>query len=120
MIGGGINALAAAAFMVCDGNFARPQITIFDAAGDPEHGYHLRGGRMLTTDNCECTWDLFKTILSLVNPGLSVFDETVAVDAQYQPDSKALLVDGCRAKVPVSSMGFSMKARFEAMFKALQ
>jgi oleate hydratase len=125
LIGGGIGSLAAAAFMIRDGGMAGPQITIFeaaavlggslDAAGDPEHGYHLRGGRMLTTDNYECTWDLFKTIPSLVNLGQSVLDETVAFNALYKPDSKARLVDQHRAKVPVSSMGFSMKDRLELL-----
>ena len=30
--------------------------------GDPETGYSMRGGRMLTTDNYECTWGLLKSI----------------------------------------------------------
>jgi len=30
---------------------------------------------MLTTDNYECTWDLYKTIPSLNHSGKSVFDE---------------------------------------------
>ena len=33
-----------------------------DGAGDADFGYSLRGGRMLTTDNYECTWDLFRSI----------------------------------------------------------
>ena len=59
-VGGGIGSLAAAAFMIRDGNFPAAHITIFEAAGvcggsldgagNPEHGYSLRGGRMLTTD----------------------------------------------------------------------
>ncbi|WP_430644715.1 oleate hydratase [Bradyrhizobium vignae] len=33
--------------------------------------YSLRGGRMLTTDHYECTWDLLSSIPSLEHPGLS-------------------------------------------------
>ena len=85
LVGGGIGSLAAAAFMIRDGGFAGENISILEAApvlggsldggGDPEHGYSLRGGRMLTTDNYECTWDLFKSIPSLHNAGQTVFDE---------------------------------------------
>ncbi len=35
-----------------------------DGAGNASLGYSLRGGRMLTTDNYECTWDLYKSIPS--------------------------------------------------------
>ena len=41
-----------------------------------EDGYSLRGGRMFTTDNYECTWGLFKTIPSLADPSKTVFEET--------------------------------------------
>jgi len=73
-VGGGIGSLAAA-FMIRDGGVPGRDITIYevlpvlggslDAAGSPAEGYRLRGGRMLTTDNYECTWGLFKTIPSL-------------------------------------------------------
>jgi oleate hydratase len=85
-VGGGIGSLAAAAFMIRDGGLPGENISILEAlpvlggsldgAGDSAGGYSLRGGRMLTTDNYECTWDLYKTIPSLNHSGKSVFDET--------------------------------------------
>ena len=61
MVGSGIGSLAAAAFMIRDGGIPGESITIYealpllggslDAGGDAIHGYTLRGGRMLTTDN---------------------------------------------------------------------
>jgi oleate hydratase len=70
LIGGGIGSLAAAAFMIRDGSFPGENISILEAAsilggsldgaGSPTLGYSMRGGRMLTTDNYECTWDLYK------------------------------------------------------------
>ena len=125
LIGGGIGSLAAAAFMIRDGKFPGENISILEAdpvmggsldgSGDPEHGYSMRGGRMLTTDNYECTWDLFKSIPSLTEHGKSVFDETVAFNEKYRAHSMARLVDRRRAKVPVKSMGFSMRDRIELL-----
>jgi len=68
LVGGGIGSLAAAAFMIRDGGLPGGNITIYEAlpllggsldgSGNPSDGYTLRGGRMLTTDNYECTWDV--------------------------------------------------------------
>jgi oleate hydratase len=125
LIGGGIGSLAAAAFMIRDGKMNGENISILEAlpvlggsldgAGDPDKGYSLRGGRMLTTDNYECTWDLYKSIPSLSNKDKTVFDETVEFNAWYTSNSMARLVDKRRAKVPVSSMGFSMQDRIELL-----
>ena len=125
LVGGGIGSLAAAAFLIRDGKLPGRNITILEAApflggsldgaGDAERGYSLRGGRMLTTDNYECTWDLFKTIPSLTDGGQSVYDETVAFNLAHVADSRARLVDCRRAKVPVASMGFTMQDRLELL-----
>ena len=124
-IGGGIGSLAAAAFMIRDGKVPGANISILesapllggslDGAGDAVSGYSLRGGRMLTTDNYECTWDLYKTIPSLSRPGKTVFDETVEFNEIHKAHSLARLVDRRRAKVPVTSMGFSMQDRIELL-----
>ena len=99
--------MAAAAFLIRDGAIPGGHITIFeaenalggslDAAGDPARGYSMRGGRMLTTDNYECTWGLFKTIPSLTDKGRSVFEETVEFNELNKSHSLARLVDGQRA-----------------------
>lgn len=125
LIGGGIGNLAAAAFMIRDGNLNGKDICILeaghvtggslDAAGNAERGYSLRGGRMFTFDNYECTWDLFKTIPSLREPGKSVFEETVDFNERHISHSQARLVNAQRAKVPVASMGFSMHDRVELL-----
>jgi oleate hydratase len=125
LVGGGIGSLAAAAFMIRDGDLPGEAISIFEAqplmggsldgGGDPVRGYSMRGGRMLTTDNYECTWDLYKTIPSLANKGKTVFEETVEFNAKHQAHSMARLVDRRRAKVPVTSMGFRMQDRTELL-----
>jgi oleate hydratase len=125
LIGGGIGSLAAAAFMIRDGAMPGANISIFeerltmggslDGALVPTGGYSLRGGRMLTTDNYECTWDLYKSIPSLTFEGKSVFDETVEFNERHKAHSQARIVDSRRAKVPVTSMGFSMQDRVELL-----
>lgn len=125
LIGGGIGSMAAAAFMIRDGDVSGDNIIILesnplmggslDGAGDAQRGYSLRGGRMLTTDHYECTWDLFKTIPSLTSARVSVFQETVAFNEKHPAHSMARLVDRRRAIVPVTSMGFSMQDRVELL-----
>ena len=75
----------------------------------------MRDARMLTTDNYECTWDLFKSIPSIRHEGQSVFDETVEFNQKHKSHSMARLIDCRRAKVPVTSMGFSMQDRIELL-----
>ena len=125
LVGGGIGRLAAAAFMIRDGGMPGENITIveamavsggsLDGTGDPEKGYVIRGGRMLTTDNYECTWELFKTIPSIQDPDVSVYDETIAFNLRMKAHSKARLVDHNRSILDVSSMGFSMSDRMELL-----
>jgi oleate hydratase len=125
LVGGGIGSLAAAAFMIRDGNLPGGNISILEAApvmggsldgaGDPVGGYSMRGGRMMTTDNYECTWDIYKSIPSLNNIVMTVFDETLEFNEKYKSNSMARLVDRRRAKVPVTSMGFSMQDRMELL-----
>jgi oleate hydratase len=110
LVGGGIGSLAAAAFMIRDGSLPGKNISIFEAAsrlggsldgaGDPKLGYSMRGGRMLTTDNYECTWDLYRSIPSLNHPGKSVFDETVEFNERHASNSMATLVDKRAPRFP--------------------
>lgn len=108
LVGGGIGSMAAAAFMIRDGGVAGENISILeekplmggslDGAGEPAGGYSLRGGRMLTTDNYECTWDLYKTIPSRTNMGKTVFDETVEFNEKHKANSRAGLSIGAGRK----------------------
>ena len=74
LVGGGIASLAAAAFLIRDGDILGQNITILeesntlggslDGSGSPETGYVLRGGRMLERKYL-CTFDLFSSIPDL-------------------------------------------------------
>ena len=125
MVGGGIGSLAAAAFLIRDAGMDGKNITIYEAlnvaggsmdgAGEPEKGYVIRGGRMLTTDNYECVWGLFKTIPSISNPGKTVYAETIEFNNRIQTHSGARLVDSNRAIRDVKSMAFTMRDRLELL-----
>src|SRR5216683_8338115 len=81
LVGSGIASLSAAAFLIRDGGFAGPDIVILeeqereggslDAAGSPETGYTMRGGRMFEI-HFDCTYDLLASIPSLDDPAKSV------------------------------------------------
>ncbi|PPQ13711.1 oleate hydratase, partial [Bradyrhizobium sp. AC87j1] len=123
--GGGIGSLAGAAFLIRDAQQAGRDIVIYEAqplvggsldgALLANGGYSLRGGRMLTTDHYECTWDLLSSIPSLEHPGLSVREETIAFNLENPAHSQARLVDRNRFKVDVSHMGFSARDRLELL-----
>jgi oleate hydratase len=125
LVGGGIGSLAAAAFMIRDAGMKGSSISILEAAyviggsldgaGNAPDGYVIRGGRMFTADNYECTWDLYKSIPSLVNKNMTVFEETVEFNDRHRSHSMARLVDRHLAKIPVTSMGFSAEDRKELL-----
>ena len=84
IVGSGLASLAAACFLVRDGQMPGDHIHILEAmdiAGgacdginDPRRGYVMRGGREME-NHFECLWDLFRSIPSLETPGVSVLDE---------------------------------------------
>ncbi len=109
LIGGGIASLAAAAFLIRDGDVAGHTITILeetdrlggslDAAGSPEGGYVLRGGRMLESKYL-CTYDLFASIPTL-DETRTVTEEIFHWNEVMQTASKSRLVHaGHRVTAP--------------------
>ena len=84
LIGSGLASLAAACFLVRDGQMPGKNIHILEAmdiAGgacdgifDPSRGYIMRGGREME-NHFECLWDLFRSIPSLEIKDASVLDE---------------------------------------------
>jgi oleate hydratase len=84
LIGSGIASLAAACFLIRDGQMKGERIHILEKAGlaggacdginDPQKGFVCRGGREMESHH-ECLWDLFHSIPSLEIEGASVLDE---------------------------------------------
>ena len=109
LVGGGIASLAAAVFLIRDGDIPGCNITILeeldtiggslDGSGSAEAGYVLRGGRMLESKYL-CTFDLFSSIPTL-DDSQTVTQETFAWNETMKTSSKSRLVrDGQRQTAP--------------------
>ena len=109
LIGGGIASLAAAAFLIRDGDVRGHNITILeesakiggslDAAGTAEDGYVMRGGRMLESKYL-CTYDLFSSIPTL-DEQRTVTQEIFAWNETMKTSSKSRLFrQGRRVDAP--------------------
>ncbi|MCZ4122752.1 oleate hydratase [Streptomyces sp. H39-S7] len=122
LVGSGIAALSAAAFLIRDGGFAGRDIHVFeeqeqtggslDAAGTAEAGYTMRGGRMFEAQ-FRCTYDLLSTIPSLDDPSKSVTQDTFDCHDAFPWDDVSRLVDADRKIVDVRSMGFRERDRLD-------
>ena len=84
LVGSGLASLAAACFLVRDGQMKGEHIHILeelklpggacDGIKDPQKGFIIRGGREME-NHFECLWDLFHSIPSIETEGVSVLDE---------------------------------------------
>lgn len=84
LVGSGLASLAAACFLVRDGQMKGEHIHILeemdlpggacDGIKDPAKGFIVRGGREME-NHFECLWDLFRSIPSIETEGQSVLDE---------------------------------------------
>ncbi|MEG0961805.1 MAG: oleate hydratase [Lachnospiraceae bacterium] len=84
IVGSGLASLAAACFLIRDGQMKGEHIHILeemelpggacDGIKDKERGFIIRGGREME-NHFECLWDLFHSIPSLEIEGASVLDE---------------------------------------------
>jgi len=104
LIGGGIASLAAAAFLIRDGEIPGRNIVVLeqmdrlggslDGSGSAEHGYVVRGGRMIESKYV-CTYDLFSSIPTL-DGTKTVTQEIFDWNKIMQTSSKCRLVRGGR------------------------
>jgi oleate hydratase len=104
LVGGGIASMAAAAFLIRDGDVRGQNITILeeldrlggslDGAGSAQDGYVLRGGRMLEQKYL-CTFDLFSSIPTL-DESKTVTQEIFDWNETMETSSKARLVSNGR------------------------
>ena len=84
LVGSGLASLAAACFLVRDGQMKGENIHILEELGipggacdginDSQKGFIVRGGREME-NHFECLWDLFRSIPSIETEGVSVLDE---------------------------------------------
>jgi len=102
LVGGGIASLAAAAFLIRDGDVPGHNITVLeeleklggslDGSGSPQDGYVIRGGRMFESKYL-CTYDLFSSIPTL-DASKTVTQEIVDFNETIKTSSKSRLFRG--------------------------
>lgn len=122
LVGSGIASLSAAAFLIREAGFSGDDIVILeeqdreggslDAAGSPETGYTMRGGRMFEV-HFECTYDLLSSIPSLDDPSKSVTEDTFAFHDDFAWNDHARLVDAAGKIIDAHAMTFSERDRLE-------
>ena len=125
LIGSGLAALAAACYLVRDGQMAGERIHILEKDPIPggacdgyqytDIGYVMRGGREMD-NHFECMWDLFRSIPSIETEGVSVLDEYYwlnKADPNYSP-CRATEKQGQDAHTD-KKFGLSDKAAMEIM-----
>ena len=124
IVGGGIAGMAAAAFAIRDAGVPGSQIHILeelDLAGGSLDGAHApsraawvtRGGRMLEDEAYRCTWDLFSSIPSLDDPGVTVRQEIIAFNERVRTEAHARLIDHAHNILDAADYGFDSHDRFE-------
>ncbi len=121
LVGSGIAALAAAAYLIKEGGFAGSAITLLeeaqdyggslDAKGNPRDGYVMRGGRMFE-EKFNCTYDLLSFIPSISDPARTAKEELMTFHQEFFWNDKARLVAGGEI-VDVSDLGFGEKDRMD-------
>jgi oleate hydratase len=122
VVGSGIAGLAAAAYLIREGGFLGPDITILeemdiaggslDAGGDTETGYTMRGSRMFEA-HFQCTYDLLKAIPALNDPSVSVTEDIFTFHQDYPWEDHARLISGGQIVQDFHEMGFTEHDRLE-------
>jgi len=102
LVGSGLASLAAAVFLIRDGQMKGDRIRIFeelelpggsmDGIWNEQKGYIIRGGREMEV-HFETLWDLFRSIPSLEEEGLSVLDEFYRLNKKDPSFSKARVIE---------------------------
>ena len=124
LVGGGVASLAAAAFLIRDGQMDARRITIYEASNicggcldgihNPKEGFLFRGEREVE-DHYECTWDLYRSIPSLDVEG-SVLDDMYYISKDHPNFSLRRTTEKCGKANPTDGkMTLSPKAQSDLL-----
>ncbi len=101
LVGSGLAGLAAAVFLIRDGQMAGDRIHLFeelplaggslDGIEKPHLGFVTRGGREME-NHFECMWDMYRSIPSLKIPGASYLDQFYWLDKDASNSSNCCLI----------------------------
>lgn len=124
-VGGGLGSLTGAAYLLRDCGFEGKNIHIIealpvaggsnDACGDAQRGWVQRGERMLNRQTYENFWDIFSSIPSLEQEGMSVTEEILTFSQENPCYAKARFLDGSGEIMDCSSYGLSKAEMMQLM-----
>ncbi len=127
LVGAGLASLAAAVYLLKDGNLKPENITIFECRsraggslgifGDVETGFVYPGGRVFE-EQYRCALDLLSQIPSSRDPGTSIKQEIMEFNARYGWHNNARLVDMNRNVVDTSRLDLEI-AHYLSLAKLL-
>ena len=136
MIGAGLANMAAAVYLIQEGNWKGNQITFYsiddhgsndgspasEAAGEywnkvhpmeNTKGFIARGGRMLNYRTYVDLMDLLSRVPSATEPGMTAAEDTRDFDAKHRTFDKARLMEGGKGIINGGKMGFNNKDRLK-------
>lgn len=109
LIGSGLASLAAAVFLIRDGQVEGKRIHILeelpitggslDGIDKPDHGFVIRGGREMES-HFECLWDLFRSVPSLEVEDASVLDEFYWINKEDPNSSYCRIIHDQGTQLP--------------------
>lgn len=134
MIGAGLSNMAAAVYLIQEGNWQGDQITFYslddhgsnDGAPtedvtdeywnknhpmDNQKGYVARGGRMLNYRTYVDLMDLLDRIPSATEPNMTAAEDTRDFDAKHRTFDKARLLEGGKGIIDGGRLGLNNKSR---------
>jgi len=134
MIGAGIANMAAAVYLIQEGNWRGDQITFYslddhgsndgaprkdivDEYWNKNHptenkkGFIARGGRMLNYRTYVDLMDLLSRIPSVTEPDMTAAEDTRDFDAKHRTFDKARLMEGGKGIIDAGHLGFNTKDR---------
>lgn len=128
IVGGGLAGLAAAVFLVRDGQMPGDHIHILeelpvaggslDGQDRPGVGFVTRGGREME-NHFECMWDMYRSIPSLEIPGASYLDEYYWLDKEDPNSSNCRLIYNRGDEVPTDGKYLLSKKAVKELTKLI-
>lgn len=128
IVGGGLAGLAAAVFLVRDGQMPGDHIHILeelpvaggslDGQDRPGIGFVTRGGREME-NHFECMWDMYRSIPSLEVPGASYLDEYYWLDKEDPNSSNCRLIYNRGDEVPTDGKYLLSKKAVKELTKLI-
>lgn len=128
IVGGGLAGLAAAVFLVRDGQMPGDHIHVLeelpvaggslDGQDRPGVGFVTRGGREME-NHFECMWDMYRSIPSLEIPGASYLDEYYWLDKEDPNSSNCRLIYNRGDEVPTDGKYLLSKKAVKELTKLI-